>query len=511
MRPTRYCSLSSITWAAALAGLLFSGVTGTPFEYNPVTIVSSATSLSHSSPAFGGIAAGTNISAITYEVRTYTLITSSSTKTTNTSSTKGGTSTSTSTTTKSSSISTSTTTSKTSTSAGGSTIFNNSIAGKGTVLASVHERTLEESTSDIQKLENHFGTSLELNVNKLASSAAYYVMPWPSSYWAIYLDGINYRWSSASEPSATEKYASAFGVDPDTLMTSVSQSTGVLSMSSSRTSCWTNWDCASLGDGSVCARRDGENQGYCIPTWYGICHAWSPAALLEPEPNCAVDYNGVTFQPMDIKALLSEIYDGAKVATVFTGARFYGPDSDDSTDEYGRYSDESRRDLGPGFMHVALSNIIGRFNASVIMDVTAGAEVWNQPIYSYQVVTQREMTPSDAAGQYFGVSTYPFNGAAQRMMYTEMSVSWMVETFEDGGLVALGRAANYENSKTYSYLLELDNDYNILGGEWVGDSRSDHPDFLWFPKARPDLSTVTEVGLSYQNVRTLLDMATHCS
>ncbi|KAI9984719.1 hypothetical protein PInf_006088 [Phytophthora infestans] len=216
---------------------------------------------------------------------------------------------------------------------------------------------------------------------------------------------------------------------------------------------------------------------------------------------------------MDIKALLSEVYDGANLATVFTGARFYGSDtgSGDDTDEYGRYTDSSRRDLGPGFMHVALANIIGRFNASVVMDVTAGAEVWNQPIYSYKVLTQREMTPGDAANLFFQVSPYPFNNAAQRIMYVETSVSWMVETFEDGGLVRSGHASKYETSKTYKYLLELDNNYNILGGEWLEESQSDHPDFLWFPKARPDLSLVTKVGLSYQNVRMLLDMATKCA
>ncbi|RLN26350.1 hypothetical protein BBO99_00004919 [Phytophthora kernoviae] len=341
---------------------------------------------------------------------------------------------------------------------------------------------LEQSTTDIQKIE---------------------------TYWAIYQDGINYRWSS-SEPSATEKYANAFGLDANALMASVSQSTGILSMASTSTSCWSDWDCAGLNDGSICARRDGEWQGYCIPSWYGICHAWSPAALLEPEPNCAVEYNGVTFQPMDIKALLSEVYDGANIGTVFTGVRFYGPDSDATTDQYGRYTNASRRDLGPGFMHAALANIIGRFNASVVMDVKADAEVWNQPIYSYEVHTQTEMTPTEAASQYYGQSTYPFNSAVQRIVYTETSVTWVVESYEDGGLVASGHAANYMTTQTYTYLLELDNEYNILGGEWVGNSNSDHPDFLWLPQARPDLSTVTEVGLSYQNVRTLLDKATHC-
>ncbi|GMF47442.1 unnamed protein product [Phytophthora fragariaefolia] len=501
MRPTRYFSLTAS--AAALASL--QGAEATPFANNPVTIVASGTSLSHTSPAFGGIAPGTDLTKLTYVVHEYTVTTSnsststhSSTTTTTSTGSNGATSTST---TNQSSTSTKQQSSKQSTVV--------TTVGNGSVQAPTNERKLEQTTSDIQKLENHYGSRMELNVNNLASSAEYHTMPWPSSYWAIYLDGINYRWASQTEPSATEKYAKAFGIDPDTLMTSVSKSTGVLSMTS-RTRCSTNWDCASMKDGSVCARRDGSFEGYCIPTWFGICHAWAPAAILEPEPNCAVEHNGVTFQPMDIKALLSEIYDGANIATVFTGARFYGPDKKDETDEYGRYTDSSRRDIGPGFLHVALANIIGRFGNSVVMDVTAGAEVWNQPVYSYKVLTQTEMTPSDAANQYFGVSAYPFNSAAQRIMYVETKVSWMIETFEDGGLVSSGRASRYMTSKKYSYLLELDNDYNILGGEWVGESKTDHPDFLWLPKARPDLSLVTDVGLSYQNVRTLLDKATNC-
>ncbi|KAG7394538.1 hypothetical protein PHYBOEH_005030 [Phytophthora boehmeriae] len=472
-----------LTWrfsfavAAISVSLLLPGASATPLEYNPYTTSSSASSLSHSNPAFGGVAADTGASTITYEERSYAEDTASKVAV------------------------------KTSTST--STTFNNSAATNGSVLGLVHNRKLQQSNTDIQKIETFFGTSLERNLKKLASSAAFHVIPWPSSYWAMYLDGINYRWNP-NEPSATEKYANAFGLDANTLMTSVSQDTGILSMASTKTSCWSDWDCAGQNDGSTCARRDGEWQGYCIPSWYGICHAWAPAAILEPEPNCAIEHNGVTFHPMDIKALLSEVYDGANIGTIFTGARFNGPDSDAATDQYGRYTDASHRDLGPGFMHLALTNIIGRFNTSVVMDVKADAEVWNQPIYSYEVHTQTEMTPSEAASQYYGQSIYPFNSAAQRIMYTETSITWVLESYEDGGLVASGRAASYMNTQSYTYLLELDNDYNILGGEWVGNSNSDHPDFLWFPQARPDLSTVTEVGISYQNVRTLLEKATSC-
>ncbi|CAI5738422.1 unnamed protein product [Hyaloperonospora brassicae] len=503
----QYLSASFVTRGAMFAGLLLSTATGTPFANNPVTIVDSATFLSHDSPAFSGIAADFDVNVLTYTVVEYTFTSeesfnsSSSTTSATTTSPDGATST------------TSTTQSQLSASTMQSTNFESFTVENEPASVNVYgrNRKLEASTSDLQKLENHFQVPLEFNVKSLATRAAYHVMPWPSSYWAMYLDSINYRWSSSNGPSATEKYATAFGVDPSAMVSKVSQSTGVISKTSSNASCLTNEDCRIRGDGSVCARPGGETQGLCIPTWYGICHAWAPASLLEPEPNCAVEYNGVTFQPMDIKALITEVYDGAKVATVFTGARFFNPASAATFDTYGRFTDASRRDLGPGFMHVALANILGRFNASVVLDVSAGPEVWNQPVYGYEVLTEMELTPSDAASRYFGVPTYPFNRDAQRMMYVETKVSWMAETFENGGLVSSGRATTYVKGKTYKYLLELDEAYNILGGEWVGESKADHPDFLWIPKARPDLTAVTNIGLSYKNVRVLLDMATSCS
>jgi len=35
---------------------------------------------------------------------------------------------------------------------------------------------------------------------------------------------------------------------------------------------------SSLGEG--CAKREGETSGYCIPTWFGIKHAWAPVSLM---------------------------------------------------------------------------------------------------------------------------------------------------------------------------------------------------------------------------------------
>ncbi|KAL4151022.1 hypothetical protein PRNP1_010408 [Phytophthora ramorum] len=197
------------------------------------------------------------------------------------------------------------------------------------------KRQLEANTNkDIAKLEAYFGTSMETTLKNLPTLGVHTPSPWPGPYWPTYQDGINVQWSNG-QPSPAEKYATAFGLDVTDFMDKVSKDNGIDSMSS-RTKCSSDNDCSSLTDGSACAIRAGASSGYCIPTWYGICHAWTPAAMLEAEPNCPVTHNGVTFQPMDLKALISDIYDGASVSTVFTGTRFNGgtDTTDDSVHEF---------------------------------------------------------------------------------------------------------------------------------------------------------------------------------
>ncbi|KAJ0389149.1 hypothetical protein ATCC90586_011024 [Pythium insidiosum] len=113
-------------------------------------------------------------------------------------------------------------------------------------------------------------------------AAEHQPIAWPGGYWPVYADSINYRWKS-NEASPAEKYAKAFGKDVKQFQDVVSKTNGIDAWSRNK-KCSSNVDCESLKDGSVCARRTGQSSGYCIPTWFGICHAWAPAAILEPEP-----------------------------------------------------------------------------------------------------------------------------------------------------------------------------------------------------------------------------------
>ncbi|KAG1695017.1 hypothetical protein DVH05_020946 [Phytophthora capsici] len=381
----------------------------------------------------------------------------------------------------------------------------------GRLHAPLLERRLEVTkTTDMKKLETFFGLELETDITKLPTKYQHDPIPWPSSYWPVYADSINYRWAKG-KPSPAEKYANAFGYDATKLMDAISAKNGIDSQTK-RLACTDDAVCKALKDGSVCAKREGKTEGHCIPTWFGICHAWAPAAILEAEPACAVERNGTVFEPYDIKALITLAYDGSKIPTIFTGSRFNGNDNaPNNTDQYGRFTDDRRRDISPGYFHVAVTNIMGRFNHSFVVDITAGNEVWNQPARSYEILRLSWMTPTAAAKKYFNVDKYPFNDAATKIAKVTTRFSWIVESGTNGPLVSTGLVDKSTTSADYEYILETDDTYQILGGEWISGSMANHPDFLWLPASKPDNSTITSVGLHYAEIEALLDESTSSS
>jgi hypothetical protein len=103
--------------------------------------------------------------------------------------------------------------------------------------------------------------------------------PWAGSYWPTYQDSINMRWAGQGSQSAAKKYELAFkktGVED-----AVSEASGIDSLAGK--ACTGDAECAA-DKGSVCAKRAGASAGTCSETWFGICHAWAPAAILEDEP-----------------------------------------------------------------------------------------------------------------------------------------------------------------------------------------------------------------------------------
>lgn len=261
-----------------------------------------------------------------------------------------------------------------------------------------------------------FANDLDYVFANLPTSGSAERTPWASSYWPVYEDSINYKWDGASSKSATEKYGEAFNTPgvPD----AVSQSFGI-DNNKSRKECTTSSECDSK-IGESCGKRDGQAKGRCIPSWWGICHDWSPASIMQPEPKYPVTVNGVTFKINDIKALVTLAHEGT--TSKFVSLRCETPDSDIKTDENGR-PDQACRNTNPGTFHVILANYLGKKRQSFVYDRTLDDEVWNQPLRAFRVKSQKEVTVAEA-NQLLGATSS--GGTTTKKSVTANQNQWVV-------------------------------------------------------------------------------------
>lgn len=456
-----------------------------------------------------------------------------------------------------------------------------------------------------------FNTSLEYRIAELPKNGAATNTPWAGNYWPVYEDSINHKWNGASSDAASTKYGKAFGVTG--VEDAVSRYHGI-DAQASRTACTTDAQCnAQIGES--CAKRPGQTNGRCIPTWWGICHAWTPAAILLPEPKHEVVYNGVTFKVQDIKALLTLVHD--RTETKFVSLRCED-DAQGTTginyDHYGRPQGNSAscKDTNPGTYHVLLANYLGKQGASFAEDRTFDDEVWNQPLRGYRVTAMDEISAVDAnkaigvtpvggtttertgtatqntwshlgsfavtAGTQLAVTmtgdndsdlyvkfgaqptataydcrpyggdanetcnltvpagatqafvsvygysatasafrvsvvsggsiptTYVFNDKAAKLYKVHTDVDYISESSAetDGNLGS--SIDRYTHTDRYDYILEIDAAGKIIGGEWLGESKRAHPDFVWLP-IRANGASVAGGKITYANVKAIYDLS----
>jgi hypothetical protein len=455
-----------------------------------------------------------------------------------------------------------------------------------------------------------FNTSLEYKLAALPMQGQATNVPWAGNYWPVADDSINHKWAGASSEAASTKYGRAFGVTG--VEDAVSKYHGI-DNNASRKACTADTDCnAQIGE--ACAKREGQASGRCIPTWWGICHAWTPAAILLPEPKKAVTYNGVEFKVQDIKALLTLVHD--RTETKFVSLRCNTDAQGEpgiNFDNYGRPTggDASCRDTNPGTYHVLLTNYLGKQGAAFAEDRTYDDEVWNQPLRAYRITSQTEISALDAnkaigvtptggtttektgtvaksawvqlgafpvtAGAPFTVvmtgtgdadlyvkfgaqpttaaydcrpygndsnetcnltapsatmayvavlgysdtaaaynvkitnggtipTVYAFNDKAVKLFKVHTDVDYIGESSAqtDGNLAST--IDRYTHTDKYDYILELDGEGKIIGGEWLGDSKRAHPDFVWLP-IRASATSVAGGKITYANVKAIYDLS----
>ena len=181
-----------------------------------------------------------------------------------------------------------------------------------------------------------------------------------------------------------------------------------------------------------------------VPSWHGYCHAWSASSVLEPEPRRVGKVQSVPLGVGDQKGMLTACHT-QDVANSH-GDRFGdGVGSDDPND------------LAPDVVWRLLKYYVQQLGVAVVMDVEAGEEVWNYPVYQYRV----QYAPASGDGQ-----TY----RAQLELY--MADDGVVPDF-------LGTKVRRQ---TYQFTFKLHNGAIVPGSaRWTGPSVKDHPDFAWYP------------------------------
>jgi len=348
--------------------------------------------------------------------------------------------------------------------------------------------------------------NFEYNVDRLPLAGKAAQDPIPADYWATYRDSINQRWDGTDSLSPSEKYAKAFGREG---LTDVISAKYGIDKHSSRKECFADLDCDDLEDGSTCARRDQTDEmGICIPTWWGLCHGWAPYAISEPAAVEPAEHNGVTFYPGDIEALFSLVYTSSlPVKFLSERCNEKSPDPDDE----GRIPQDECRDMNPGSLHIVVTNMLGLREIGFVEDRTYDIQVWNQPVAAYRIINAvddklLEISKEEAVA-LLGLeegSAYTYNPEARRFFHVELELDYITESppahFSNVG------DSTFTRTDTYQYVLEAKADGEVFGGEYIGSSRTFHPDFVWWPTDKP-YGRVADGMITYDEVKMLNELA----
>ena len=338
---------------------------------------------------------------------------------------------------------------------------------------------------------------------------------WSDTYWPSYELSTNNRWLGRTTKSPLEKYDAAFNnapgcaAQPDTTCGPTAKAKWDQYFTCAGPAAkWHMKNFQSINQmfdginndnkGGVddCSSSDDEGpQG-----WWGLCHAWTPAALLEPEPQHAVTYAGQTWEVADIKALIVTLYDRSNA--IMLGGRCNAESIEH--DATGSANTECQ-DVNPGALHVVLTNFLGINDQPVIEDRTASGQVWNQPMVGYRVTKQQEVTVARALACVGGTGTkWTYNTSAKKLVEVELETDYLVEGSPSRTPLGMD---DYLSHDEYHYILELGSTGKIIGGRYCTESEDDHPDFLWTPTGVATSSYGRNPNVSLDKVRTLINLS----
>lgn len=259
-----------------------------------------------------------------------------------------------------------------------------------------------------------------------------------------------------------------------------------------------------------------ENQGvyqFVEPeNWWGHCNGWASYATAEPLGyplrDVNVRFEGGTvyectddaedcmlFRMADIEGLMTELYFSDQAT--FSGRRCNTTPDEIERDEHGRPVDEACRDLNPGSFHAAITGLMGRgadeivpggeadFPAFVI-DHNYDHEIWNFPVVGFEMNSSERISAEEAQALVGGEGGYQFNDNATQFVRVQLTYSMISDSVPPEELLRRADTRDMPPVEVpLNYVLELNDDNRILGGEWIEnptftqDSKELHPDFMW--------------------------------
>lgn len=344
--------------------------------------------------------------------------------------------------------------------------------------------------------------------------------PWSDTYWPIYMGVLGARYANQQFSSSgnwkgyydfinqkSEKLSELAKKSSPLMLESLSPSEKYDLLIGDLTDGATKYEAGYLTPHMWEEGRQYWDERGEVEAWMGICHGWAAAAYMLPRPSKAVDVssadgqNTLKFYPSDIKGLSSYLWAKTHVPTRFIGGRCNDKNAD-TDPESGRVLNEKCFDTNPANWHQIIVNQIGLAKKSFIMDATFDYEVWNQPVYSYSYKyfnpqtgkSARSLRTATVSADKFSKDKFKKfrSPKAAHFVGIEMEVTYVVETSASHNEVD---SAVYDatTTVTYMYDLELDQNMEIIGGEWYSNI---HPDFLWNPVADGRASTIGDSRLT---------------
>lgn len=305
---------------------------------------------------------------------------------------------------------------------------------------------------------------------------------WSGNYWPFMYGGITYRWNQPGFKPFTNKFPTR-----EEILTMSQEKMGELSPAEL-------YDIYRGDYNFTFTKRLLSMHNPKAQWWEGLCDGWALSAANYAEPKAVVMTNKdgvkVPFGSSDVKALMSMhgVYNsqgyyvkvgrrcnavGKVAGEGMNGDRSVVPPSPRKAESDGC------RDVNAGAFHVVLTNMLGVHGRSVVADVDRFADVWNQTITAYdsKVVGNEVVNKDDQRRgivQKVRVKTR-MQYSEELMFYSKRAAELGYTNFESKSPV-IGTPSQAHEHRDYEYILELDVNGNIIGGEWITETR---PDMMW--------------------------------